>query len=873
MPEMLVPRGDGLEGPLAAAVVDEQGLVQEANAAWRRTVAAGQQLAEVLGAPGADVVSLVSNGHGGDHAVRQADGSWRWMSVHAAPQAADEAGRPRHLLWLVDVHERHLREEALQQRVRMQTEMLNASVDCIKIIATDGSLLHMNQAGCQALGVPEDDVAGRPWLPLLPAEASGRGEVALQRALGGQVGRFDGASQLPGQAPEYWDNVLTPMLAGDGAVKAVLCVSRNTTAQTEVEERLRLAVRAASDVIRDWALPQGRISWNEAFERCYGYPAAHRLGTVDGWLAQVHPEDRARVWAFFEQLIGGDQDEYALEYRFAKADGHYIEVRERGCVSRGPSGQVVRIVGSLLDQTERKAVERSFEAVNQSLNTRIAERTNELNRLWELSPDLLVVLDSQARIRRANPSAHRILGYSVADVLGHHIAEFVEPDQVQRLQDAFALIDQQVKSAVVLRHPHRQAGSRWVSWVGVVSGDEVFVAGRDVTDEREARARLRQTEDELRQAQKMEAIGQLTGGIAHDFNNLLASIGGALQIVRRRAPLDPPLLRYLDMGDASVRRAAALTQRLLAFSRRQTLDPRPLNINRLVQGMADLIGRTVGPAVHVRVQLSPALWATRVDGSQLENALLNLCINARDAMPDGGSLTLVTANQTLPADAAPTPPLPAGDYVALDVIDTGTGMPPAVVQRVFEPFFTTKPLGKGTGLGLSMVYGFVRQSGGQVVVDSAPGRGTRMSLLLPRHLGEAEADEPAVPLKVAGGAGETILLIDDDDAVRHLITELLQEAGYCVLAVRDGPAALQLLQGHEPIGLLLTDVGLPGGMNGRQVADTGRELRPQLKVLFITGYAETTALGNALAEDRMEVLTKPFELPVLLAKVREMLDA
>ncbi|WP_250195422.1 hybrid sensor histidine kinase/response regulator [Aquincola tertiaricarbonis] len=859
--------------PLAAALMSEDGRILEANAHWQLTVGEAVRLLDLLGPEDAGPVSFFVGSLPRDCLVKQADGGWRWMSVHAALHAPDEAGRPRRLVWLMDVHERHLREQALQQRVRMQADMLNASVDCIKIIGTDGQLLHMNQAGCQALGVPEDDVAGRPWLPLLPPEVGARGEVALQQALRGQVGRFPGASQLPGQPPEYWDNVLTPLLGTDGAVKAVLCVSRNTTAQTVVEERLRLAVRAANEVIRDWELLQGRITWNEAVERCYGYPASHGLGTVDGWLARVHPEDRARVWSFFEELTAGDQDEYALEYRFAKADGHYIEVRDRGCVSRAPSGQVVRIVGSLLDQTERKAIERGFEAVNRSLSSRIAERTDELNRLWDLSPDLLVVLDSRAHIRRANPSAHRILGYSVGDVLGHHIAEFVLPDQVQRLYDAFALIDKQVKTAVVLRHPHREGGSRWVSWVGVTTGDEIFVAGRDVTAEREARAKLKQTEDELRQAQKMEAIGQLTGGIAHDFNNLLSSIGGALQIIRRRAQLDPQFTRYLDMGDASVRRAAALTQRLLAFSRRQTLDPRAVSINRLVQGMAELIGRSVGPAVRVSVQLEPALWATRVDGPQLENALLNLCINARDAMPDGGDLTLVTSNQSLPAEAAAAHKLPPGDYVGLDVIDTGTGMPPSVVQRVFEPFFTTKPLGKGTGLGLSMVYGFVRQSGGQIAVDSTPGRGTRMSLLLPRHLGEADADEPAAPQKVAGGAGETILLVDDDDAVRHLITELLTEAGYRVLPTRDGPGALQLLQGQEPIGLLLTDVGLPGGMNGRQVADTGRELRPALKVLFITGYAETTALGNALAEDRMEVLAKPFEFPVLLAKVREMLDA
>nr|WP_286197576.1 PAS domain-containing sensor histidine kinase [Variovorax boronicumulans] len=403
---------------------------------------------------------------------------------------------------------------------------------------------------------------------------------------------------------------------------------------------------------------------------------------------------------------------------------------------------------------------------------------------------------------------------------------------------------------------------------------EERVAERTLARER-AWQTLAETQDALRQAQKMEAVGQLTGGIAHDFNNLLAAISGAHQLMRLRLDQGQTqgLHAYLDMGERSVRRAASLTQRLLAFSRRQTLDPRPTDVNRLVLGMEEMVARTVGPAVQLTVAPAAAPWPTRVDASQLENALLNLCINARDAMPEGGRLELSTANRTLGEHGAAAQELPAGDYVCLRVTDTGTGMSQDIVQRVFDPFFTTKPLGQGTGLGLSMVYGFVRQSGGQIQVDSEPGRGTTMTLLLPRHGGDAEHDEAGQASDAPDrGSGATLLLIEDEDVVRTLLVEVLEDAGYTVLSAADGPAGLLRLQAAGPMDLLVTDVGLRGGMNGRQVADAGRLLRPDLQVLFITGYAEAATVGNGFMEAGMELMTKPFDLATLVTRVREMLD-
>ena len=388
---------------------------------------------------------------------------------------------------------------------------------------------------------------------------------------------------------------------------------------------------------------------------------------------------------------------------------------------------------------------------------------------------------------------------------------------------------------------------------------------------------LMATEEALRQSQKMEAVGQLTGGIAHDFNNLLTGITGSLDLLESRVRQGrlEAIPRYVDAAQGAAKRAAALTQRLLAFSRRQTLDPKAINVNRLITDLEELIRRTVGPQIEMEVVGAGGLWTTLIDPNQLENALLNLCINARDAMPDGGKLTIETANKWLDERAARERELTPGQYVSLCVTDTGTGMTPEVIARAFDPFFTTKPLGSGTGLGLSMIYGFVRQSGGQVRIYSEVGSGTTMCLYLPRHQGEAEDAAPASRVAATdfGAHGETVLVIDDEPTVRMLITDVLAEAGYAALEAVDGPAGLRIMQSDARIDLLITDVGLPGGMNGRQVADAGRAIRPDLKVLFITGYAENAAIGHGHLAPGMQVMTKPFAITALGDRIRQMIDS
>ncbi|WP_201188614.1 response regulator [Pseudomonas fluorescens] len=385
---------------------------------------------------------------------------------------------------------------------------------------------------------------------------------------------------------------------------------------------------------------------------------------------------------------------------------------------------------------------------------------------------------------------------------------------------------------------------------------------------------LRHNEEALRQSQKMEAVGQLTGGIAHDFNNMLTGIIGSLELLRRRLARGriDDLDSLIDLGVTSANRAAGLTHRLLAFSRRQSLDSKPVEMNDLVKSMGELLQRSIDESIHLDMQLSPQLWVAEADRNQLESALLNLVINARDAMPDGGRLVVRTSNRHLDREFTEAHSnLEPGDYVVLSVTDTGCGMPQSTINRAFDPFFTTKPIGQGTGLGLSMIYGFSKQSRGHVAIDSEVDKGTTVSLFLPRFGGDVPLDSPAdVTHALFAQDGETVLIVEDDPAVRVLVSTVLSDLGYAFVEAADADGALPILNSTQRIDLMISDVGLPG-MNGRQLAEIGRQYRPDLKVLFITGYAEHAAVRGGFLDPGMQMITKPFTFDLLTAKVREMI--
>ena len=539
----------------------------------------------------------------------------------------------------------------------------------------------------------------------------------------------------------------------------------------------------------------------------------------------------------------------------------------------GDQGLVEGMFGICTETTERVVKGRR----------EMAAIERERSRLFEMSRDLFGVATFDGFLKSINPAWTRQLSRPEEELLRVPFAEFIHPDDLAETDNVVARLrkGEPVHQFHVrlLKADGSPIAFAWSAVPDQDPGSKIFyTVGRDITEERAQSEALVQAEEALRQSQKMEAVGQLTGGLAHDFNNLLTGISGSLDLLQKRVAQGRvnDLDRYLIAAQGASKRAAALTHRLLAFSRRQTLDPKPTNVHKLVLGMTDLIRRTVGPEITVETVDMVGLWPALVDPPQLENALLNLCINARDAMPDGGRITIETANRWMDDRAARERGVEPGQYMSLCVSDTGTGMPPDVVARAFDPFFTTKPLGQGTGLGLSMIYGFVRQSGGQVRIYSEVGQGTMVCVYLPRHYGEgSEATVGADHNDEAPRAveGETVLVVDDEPTVRMLVTDVLGDLGYSSLEAEDGASGLKILQSRTRVDLLVTDVGLPNGMNGRQVADAARVLRPDLKVLFITGYAENAVVGNGHLDPGMAVMTKPFAMDDLAAKIRALIES
>src|ERR1700716_2014932 len=620
----------------------------------------------------------------------------------------------------------------------------------------------------------------------------------------------------------------------------------------------------------------------------HGLPPDAVNETHEDWVRRIHPDDREATEKKFREAVAGTVRDYTVQYRIVRpSDGEVRWISVRSTIERDENGSAIRLVGAHSDVTEqveadlalRQSEERfrkladQLAELNATLAQRVEEKTRERDRIWNVSQDLLVVADRSGVWQTVNPALTRTLGWSEAELLNRTSEWLEHPDDggVTRAQIR-KLGRSETTVKFESRFRHSDGSYRWLSWTGVADRDHIYAVARDVTAEKAAAERLKATEEALRQSQKMEAVGQLTGGIAHDFNNLLTGIVGSLDLLQTRLNQGRTdnVARYINAAMTSANRAAALTHRLLAFARRQPLIPRGVDVNQLVVSLEDLLRRTIGETIDLQVVGSEDLWPTLCDPNQLESALLNLAINARDAMPDGGKLRIATANARFESVTADTPALSPGDYVCIAVADTGVGMSAEVVARAFDPFFTTKPIGQGTGLGLSMIYGFARQSNGHATIDSKIGQGTSVKLYLPRHQGDITASHPsAAKADEHTATGETGLVVEDEPVVRGIILEMLHEEGYRTLEAVDGPSGLQILRANERVDLLNTDVGLPG-MNGRQLADQARETRPGLKILFITGYAESAAIADGFLQPGMEMITKPFDLNNLSRQIRAM---
>ncbi len=728
--------------------------------------------------------------------------------------------------------------------------------------------------------------------------------------------------QRDGQESDFWlDLTYSPIRDENAQVAGILVTAIETNerrrialelqqrseqslkAQQETEERLQLAL-AATDAVGtwDWDIGEDRFIADAHFAQLHGVdPVRASQLPISEYLQGVHPEDRAMVARSIKHCITHGT-EYAEEYRLLQPNGELRWVFARGRCYKDHHGRPMRFLGAALDLTERKHTE---QALRQS--------QTELQLIMNAMPILISYVDQEERFRLNNAAyldwygltPQELFGRTIRDVIGEE-AYFLRSPYI-----AEALAGRSCSFSLYTSHRDGSTRHALMNYVprhgpdGAVNGFYIFVideterkkteeALRNLNETLEERVSARteqleqanqrlqnemfereRAEDALRHAQKMEAVGQLTGGIAHDFNNMLTGIIGSLDLMQRyiangRAD---EIGRFTEAAVSSANRAAALTHRLLAFSRRQSLDRKKLDVNELVHSLEDLIRRTKGDPIELELRLTDNAWPVSTDVSQLENALLNLVINARDAMPEGGKLLIETANVYLDgSDITTLEPVKAGDYLMLAVSDNGTGMTPSVRSKAFDPFFTTKPIGQGTGLGLSMIYGFAQQSGGHVSLDSVPGQGTCVRLYLPRlktpELQAAEVEPVSVTPPTA--SGETVMVVEDDPAVRMLVLDLLKELGYRGYEAQDATSALPLLESDSRIDLLVTDVGLPG-MNGRQLAEIARQHRPGLKVLFMTGYAQKAAERQGFLEDGMDMVAKPFALELLASKIRTML--
>ena len=662
---------------------------------------------------------------------------------------------------------------------------------------------------------------------------------------------------------------------------ALLELKEREASLRESEAKLKAVLEAVPVGIVRAEAPSGRITeGNPQAALIFGHPVIHSrdVESYRGWVSR-HADGRQVQAAEYPlaRVLSGLEERPELEVLYQRGDATEAWIRLIAAPIRDDTGRVTGGVVASLDIDREKRAEAKLQALNDDLEIEIARRTEERDQLWRMPNLLLAITAFDGTILVANPGWPAMIGWAQDELVGRPYVDLIHPDDAQRSCDWVSQLHAgSTVGELRNRLLTKDGATRSIAWM-IRHGDGGFhFVGRDVTAEEHQAQELARTEEQLRQAQKMEAVGQLTGGIAHDFNNLLTIIMGSLEMVGIRAAQGrtTELDRFIDSAQGAARRAATLIQRLLAFSRRQTLEPKPTDVGALVNGMEDMIRRSVGPAIQIGTVNAAGLWTSLIDPNQLESAVLNLCINARDAMPEGGKITIQTDNRWMGGHAAAERGLEPGQYISLCVSDTGTGMSPEVVAKACEPFFTTKPIGMGSGLGLSMIHGFARQSGGTVSIDSALGQGSTVCIYLPRHLGQAygatlQALDPSQ--RPTAEQGEAVLVIDDEPSVRTLVGEVLFDMGCRTIEASDGAEGLAIVDSDVRIDLLITDIGLPGGMNGRQIADRARLVRPGLKVLFITGYAEPAVLSDGLLDPGMQVVTKPFDIDRLASRIEQLL--
>jgi PAS domain S-box-containing protein len=724
-----------------------------------------------------------------------------------------------------------------------------------------GRFLAVNAQACEQYGYSEEEFLAMTIFDLRPPEENEH--LASMRSTGQSGHRDFGVwKHRKKDGTLIHVEITSDDIVFQGKQSRLVLVN-DVTERNRVEAALRLSherfnyvTRATEDAVWDRNIAENSIWWNDGLQRLFGIPADQVEGTIEWARERIHPDDRDRVARSMEQVIKSREDQWTTEYRFRRHDGSYAFVYDRGFVIRDARGRAVRVVGAMTDLSDRKSRE---------------DRLREQATLLDRATDAILVRGLDHRVRYWNKAAEAMYGIPREQAIGRLVEEIVVYDDLAAFQQADAQVFEQGEWSGRLRQTAAEGKVITIDAHWTLLRDDkgnptgVLKIHTDVSERMEL-------EHRLAQSQKLEAIGQLTGGIAHDFNNLLTVIIGNADALSEDLADQQQVLPLVEMIRAAGERGAALTSHLLAFARRQALEPKTVRPDELIDGMRNLLRRTLGENIELDVLHAADLAQVSVDPAQFESALLNLCINARDAMPKGGKLMIETSNVVLDqhyadqrADVVP------GAYVRIAVSDTGTGMSAADVARAFDPFFTTKPRGKGSGLGLSMVYGFTKQSGGHVAIYSELGHGTVVTLYLRQAQGKAEVIRE-LEQEATASQGERILMVEDDDLVRTHALRLLESLGYSVTAARNGPEALEMLRNDVPCDLLFTDVIMPGGMTGPQLAAAARALRPRLPVLYTSGYTENAIVHHGRVDPGVNLLHKPYRRPELAAKIRAALS-
>ncbi|WP_156949773.1 hybrid sensor histidine kinase/response regulator [Simplicispira psychrophila] len=805
-----------------------------------------------------------------------------WIDLDYSP-LLDAAGTPVAVLAIVvnTTAKVHAEQRIGRERERLHRMFAQTPSFMAMLTGPEHVFDMANPAYMQLVG--HRDVLGKPVREAIP-DIEGQGFFELLDTVyrTGEVFFGNSMSALlqrtPGASPEqrYVDLVFQPLRDESDQVMGIFVEGSDVTARVQAEA----AVRANEQQLREfaqampnhvWAArPDGQLDWFNDRLISYSGLTLEELERRP-WQAMVHEEDADRAqrqWA--HALLSGQP--YEVEFRLRRADGSYFWHLSRAQPIRDDQGRITRWVATNTDIDEQKRTARALAHLNEDLEHQVAVRTAERDRMWRLSTDVMLVADMKGNLLSLNPAWTTLLGWTQTELLGRTFLDFIHPDDLQATRVEIGKLAKGITTYRYENRYRRKNGSYCLLlWTAVPEGGLIHAVGRDITADREAALAHKRTEAALHQAQKMESIGQLTGGLAHDFNNLLQVISGNLQLLGRAVAGQERAQGYVKSALDGVRRAAKLASQLLAFSRRQPLEPKTVNLGRFVTGLEELLHRTLGEGIAVETVVADGLWNSLVDPTQVENALLNLAINARDAMGGSGSLTIEARNALLDeAYARQQTDLVAGEYVLLSVTDTGSGMAPDVLLRAFEPFFSTKPEGHGTGLGLSMVYGFMQQSGGHVKVFSEPGQGTTVKLYLPRSLDDEAPALPA-PQQEGSGGSETVLVAEDDDGVRATVVELLQQLGYQVLHARDAASALAVIDTGVHIDLLFTDVVMPGRLRSPELARIARERQPHMAVLFTSGYAQDAIVHSGRLDPGLDLLGKPYTQDALARKIRHVL--